>query len=277
VGRRNSKGDVLVQHDAVRVAAWSSGEIGRPVVSSRARDSAQIVGGSCTIETSARLVSSRRLSELEPSDRSEAHPALDHLAPLLSAGLSRRFRRRWGGATTAGRHMGVPTRRVCIVALCVGAMSVVAGCGSSAPSSSAGPGSGSSASPEASSLAPKHTSRAFLREVNVVCQTVRQGAPQELRRPYEPRSVDRYAAAARGPAERTAVSLQRLAAQGGGHDLRLIASGYVALRGVYSSAPVVARDPSSAARLGQTIELREQAVTAASRSAGVPACGVAGR
>ena len=169
-------------------------------------------------------------------------------------------------------------RRACAIAvLCVTVASVLAGCGSSATPADAGGASGSPTGSQASQVAIKQATPALRREVNVVCQTVRQGAPQGLRPPFKPSAIARYAAVATRSAERTAVSLQRLAAQGGGQGLRLVASGYVALRAVYSNASLAAHNARSAARLGQTIELRELAVTAASRSAGVPACGVAGR
>ena len=128
---------------------------------------------------------------------------------------------------------------------------------------------------QASQVAIKQATPALRREVNVVCQTVRQGPRKGCGLRSSPVPSPASAVATRS-AERTAVA-QRLAAQGGGQGLRLVASGYVALRAVYSNASLAAHNARSAARLGQTIELRELAVTAASRSAGVPACGVAGR
>ena len=89
--------------------------------------------------------------------------------------------------------------------------------------------------------------------------------------------IDHARDARRGRAtQRTIVSLQRLAANGDGPALRAIASGYVGLQATYASSEAAARDARSATRLGQAIQLREQSVSAAARSAGVPACGVAG-
>ena len=167
-----------------------------------------------------------------------------------------------------------------VALLCVGVALLLVGCGSSASTTTAVGGSGSSKSSQggpSGGSSGKPGGRAFLQEVDVVCQTVRQGAPQVLRPPFRRAAVARYAGAATGAAMRTAVSLQRLATQADGRGLRLIASGYVTLGAAYSTARLAARDERSAARLGQTIQLHEQAVTAASRSAGVPACGVAGR
>lgn len=163
------------------------------------------------------------------------------------------------------------------LAICGCSMLALAGCGSSAkhPVASAAP---SAAIPQIQPLgAQTRASRRFLLEVNTVCRAVRQGAPQPLSLPYQKATVIRYTHAAQSSTQRTIVSLQRLAAQGDGQALRLIANGYVELQAVYSSAGVVARDARSAGRLGQAIQLREQAVTAAARSAGLPACGVAGR
>ena len=123
----------------------------------------------------------------------------------------------------------------------------------------------------------KHASRRFLLEVNEVCRTVRQGAPPPLSPPYRQVVVSRYSQAARPATQRTIVSLRRLALQSDGQALRVIANGYVALQATYASSSFVARTAKSSARLAQAIQLREQSVSASARSAGVPACGVAGR
>ena len=188
----------------------------------------------------------------------------------------------YGGACDAVARPGLVSRRQPVrLLLLLGMTLVVAGCGSAATQTST-----TSPSPVTSpvtSLAQvqsgasgKKVSHGFLLEVNDVCRAVRQGAPAPLRSPYSRAELITHASAARSATQRTIVSLQRLAANGDGPALRAIASGYVGLQATYASSETAARDARSATRLGQAIQLRELSVSAAARSAGVPACGVAG-
>ena len=176
--------------------------------------------------------------------------------------------------------MGLRDKRVLSLAFCAVATLGLAGCGGSSKQSATGSSQSSTAIPQVrplSSGSRKPASRGFLLEVNDVCRTVRQGAPRPLRAPYTRAGVSRYATAAQAPTRRTIVSLQRLAALGDGQALRVLGAGYVQLRAAFAAAGLLAHDPRAAGQLGATIQLREQAVTAASRTYGVPACGVAGR
>ena len=185
---------------------------------------------------------------------------------------------RYGGASDAvARARSVSRRPSVRLSVLLGMTLVVAGCGSAAKqSSTASPSPVTSLPHVQSGGSGKKVSHGFLLEVNDVCQTVREGAPAPLRSPYTRTELIRHATSARTATQRTIVSLQRLAANGDGPALRAIASGYVGLQASYASSRAAARDARSATRLGQAIQLREQSVSAAARSAGVPACGVAG-
>jgi hypothetical protein len=185
---------------------------------------------------------------------------------------------RYGGApdAAAGKR-SVARRSSARLLLLLGTTLVVAGCGNAAKQSSAGSPSPVTTLPQVrAGASAQHVSRNFLLEVNDVCRTVREGAPAPLRTPYTRSELIRHTLAARTATQRTIVSLQRLAAQGDGASLRAIANGYVGLQATYASSPTGARDARSATRIGQAIQLREQSLSAAARSAGVPACGVAG-
>ena len=117
-----------------------------------------------------------------------------------------------------------------------------------------------------------------LEEVNEVCRAVRDGAPSPLSVRATPVAVARYARAARPVAQRTIVSLERLAAQKRTSTLARVIDGYMQLQGAYAS---IAANGSPRAPVAHqealAIQQHEQIVTAASLSGGVPACGVAGR
>jgi hypothetical protein len=159
---------------------------------------------------------------------------------------------------------------------------VVAGCGSSAArqtklaSSVSQPGAPMQVRPVGSGSPPK-SGPAFLREVNVVCETVRQNAPRPLASPYTPVELTRYTTRVQAPTQRTIVSLRRLAATGDAPALTAISTGYTQLQAAYTAADLMARTDRGARQLGATIQQRELAVSAVSRASGVPACGVAGR
>ena len=124
----------------------------------------------------------------------------------------------------------------------------------------------------------KPASRRFLQEVNDVCLAVRRGAPEPPAGEARPAALVRYSTAARPVTQRTIISLQRLAAQGATDSLRTVISGYQQLQGAYAVGAVDAHAHADAARQeAMMITQREQAITTASRTGGIPACGVAGR
>jgi hypothetical protein len=126
-------------------------------------------------------------------------------------------------------------------------------------------------------VSTKPASREFLREVNEVCIAVRQGAPAPLHTPYTTKALTLYARAARPAASRTAVSLDRLATEADGHALQGVAADYRQAEATYVAAITLARGTKAATALGDQISIREQLASAAARSEGIPACGVAGR
>jgi hypothetical protein len=170
--------------------------------------------------------------------------------------------------------------------LSAGIVLALAGCGTASQSPSS-PGRGVGAGhdvgagqiPQVRPITGRRTAASpqLLLEVNTVCRAVRQGAPRALKAPYTPATVQRYATSAEVPARRTIISLQRLSARGGASALQAIAGGYGQLQAVYSSAGFAARSARGARQLGQTIQVREQFISAVARSNGAPACGVAGR
>lgn len=202
---------------------------------------------------------------------------LNRTQPSKRGGLGMGYRR-YGGAPDAGARARVAPRRASArLLVLLGGTLILAGCGTAAQQASTSSPSPVTTLPQAQSVGQaKKASRSFLLEVNDVCRTVRQGAPTSLRTPYTRTELITHARAARTATQRTVVSLQRLAAHGDGPALRAIASGYVGLQATYASTSAVARNAQSATRLGQAVQLREQSVSAAARSAGVPACGVAG-
>jgi outer membrane murein-binding lipoprotein Lpp len=161
---------------------------------------------------------------------------------------------------------------------------LLAGCGNSTHLLGTGGASSTSNSASTNPTNPqssqpqKAASRRFVFQVNVVCRTVRQGAPGQLTPPYTTAKVSRYGSQAQSAARRTLVSLQRLVMLGSGHagDLLAVVAGYEQLSGTYAAAAALARNASEARHLGAAIQQQEQAVTATARSAGFPACGVSG-
>lgn len=161
-----------------------------------------------------------------------------------------------------------------LLAGCGGSTNLISTSGGSSVSSSATVNSTSAPS----SQPQKSPSRRFVFQVNVVCRTVRQGAPPRLAPPYTPTKVTGYSSRAQPIARRTMISLQRLAVLGAGHagDLPALIASYEQLSGVYVTAAATTRNPAEARQLGAAIQQHEQAVTATARGAGFPACAVSG-
>jgi hypothetical protein len=135
----------------------------------------------------------------------------------------------------------------------------------------AAPGSGNTDPPA------KLSAKSVVREVNIVCATVRAGGPRPLSRPYTEASLTRYSHAAAAPTQRTLVSLTRLERLGDKQALTGLANDYTRLRALYGSAGAAGRDSRVVPSLGRAIVAEEAAVTSAAFADGVPACGVAER
>lgn len=128
--------------------------------------------------------------------------------------------------------------------------------------------------------APKRvrlSGHALTAEVNVVCAAVRRGAPQALVRPFTVGRVRRHAAAADPESRRTATSLARLAATGGTRGLTVLVGAWRQLAADYDTARLAVRGPRAARQFGMQIAIQEAGLSALARSAGAPACAVAGQ
>lgn len=179
----------------------------------------------------------------------------------------------------------VQVRWFAVLLVVVGVAGASAGCGTATSPRPAGasapaptvtvahpaPGPGNTDPPA------KRSATSVLREVNVVCATVRAGGPRPLSRPYTEASLTRYSNAAAAPTQRTVVSLTRLERVGDREALTGLVSDYRRLRALYGSASAAGRNSRVVPSLGRAITAAESATTSAAFADGLPACGVAGR
>lgn len=119
--------------------------------------------------------------------------------------------------------------------------------------------------------------KAVKTEVNIVCTSVRRGAPAALAGPVTVAKLLRYASQVSAPTQRTVVSLTRLERLGDARPLAQLVSAWQQLRAIYGSARVASRQPAIAEAVGAQIVLHERTVSALARSLGFPACAAAGR
>jgi hypothetical protein len=105
---------------------------------------------------------------------------------------------------------------------------------------------------------------------NQVCRAVRAGGPAALPKPLTSAALTRYVGAAAPAGRRALVSLQRLQTRYRIPGLARVIDGYVQLTAAYTTVGR-AHDP---ARAGRMIAGREGALSAAARSAKLPACAV---
>jgi hypothetical protein len=159
----------------------------------------------------------------------------------------------------------VNARMWAVLASCCAA--ALAGCGESAdaPRPTATAAQGQAVAPSAAGGA--HA----VALANSVCRAVLAGGAARLPAHPTAAGLTSYVNQAAPPAERAAVSLQRLARSYRIAGLDRVVDGFAQLQTVYRAAGAAGQRPAAAAR---AIAVRESAVTAAAQSAKLPACAV---
>jgi hypothetical protein len=156
--------------------------------------------------------------------------------------------------------------------LLLAATILLAGCGGSATGTTGSRSTGSH--PGASTAAVRATlSRHFVALGNSVCRAVRSGAPGPLGTAATRRELVSHAAAAAGPAQRTAGSLERLGAETS-HRMALapLVAAYRSLARLYRAARVPKLTAAESFSVARAIVETEQVAGGLARLLGLPSC-----